>query len=334
MRRNSIFVLAAAIEVSFAVIAMSFVVGYLLQGPSSRVEAPSVELSYSTVARVDGEPIAVRELEEQIAITSATSSRGSAPLGTSSHIIERRAIDALVRQKVQQIAMKEHGILSDISYPGFQVRWRAENARRAVSQRAGDRIYGPVQYSEEQYLRYEFNNGVQALKASLRSTILFRYQDRLPILYESLKDRLFRRSATTFVAVVEFEQDDDQRSARRAKELLDGGMALEQLAKLMAKARMNHNTYDLMNGRVALGDPIASAAFNLAPHHVSDVVIGHNFSAVVVCLEQEVVYMPFGEVRALVEDRALDEAYDAYVDELSKNVTLEILRDAHTRGDD
>jgi len=70
---------------------------------------------------------------------------------TPKKIIEKRTIDRIVRDKVQQLLFKDLGLIQDASYSAFLENLEKLNASRERAVQLGQVIYGPVRYSALQY---------------------------------------------------------------------------------------------------------------------------------------------------------------------------------------
>jgi hypothetical protein len=82
----------------------------------------------------------------------------SCDVTTPAEALKKRTLETLIRIKTVQVCAKKAGLVSDISYQGFLVALKAENARRIKVKESGGIIYGPVQYSEEVYYNYLYSN--------------------------------------------------------------------------------------------------------------------------------------------------------------------------------
>ncbi|MEI7980239.1 MAG: metallophosphoesterase [Bacteroidota bacterium] len=167
----------------------------------------------AAVARVNGEPISVREFMLMAQKGRAEVIRffrihynlefgedfwtqvtdGKSP----SEMLKRRTLDTLVSMKLQQITARNLGLTGDISYKGFLLGLENENRRRLDAKNKGKVIFGPVQYSEEVYYDYLFSNLVIALKKKMNDSV-FKINDvqvvdvynknRVPLGYGTLEN--------------------------------------------------------------------------------------------------------------------------------------------------
>ena len=80
--------------------------------------------------------------------------------------------DEMVRIKVIQTLMKEHGIQQDISYSAFLEAFSQENDSRKNAVSNGEVIYGPETYQRFDYYTYLFSNNQNELERALFSDAL------------------------------------------------------------------------------------------------------------------------------------------------------------------
>src|SRR5262249_25515755 len=155
------------------------------------------------VALINGEPIIAEELRARLIVERASVSQYfqdrygasvSAEFWTSTFggetpikVLGRRALDGLVRTKVQIVLMRDHGIVPDATYAAFLRNWRHENQRRREVLSGGGSVYGPQQFSEESYYAYVGSNGVRDLRKVLASSVLAPTEEDLRTLYEAAK---------------------------------------------------------------------------------------------------------------------------------------------------
>jgi hypothetical protein len=121
---------------------------------------------------------------------------------TPTEVLKKKTIDTLAQIKIQQIEAKKWGIMPDISYQGFLRLLKKENKLRLEARSMNRVIYGPVQYSEEVYYNYLFTNMVNQLKDTLDDKIFNISDDKLREVYETDKDRLYRKGYYTKICLI------------------------------------------------------------------------------------------------------------------------------------
>jgi hypothetical protein len=137
----------------------------------------------SVVAFVDGTPIAAAELKLQMLndrpavfqYFHATYNVDDNPVFWTSYYgkenpltwLKQRAMQDIVRIRVQEILMKRYGLIRDAGYSYFETAFNAENSRRRHALANNQPVYGVLQYSESQYLDYVITNGANHLKDAM-----------------------------------------------------------------------------------------------------------------------------------------------------------------------
>lgn len=136
-----------------------------------------------SVAKIDGEPISVREFRQILIKNRAgiydyfkqkygvedslkfwsTGYNGEVP----AEIARKKTMDECVRIKLQQILARQKGLIQDISYTAFLKDLDAENKRRKKAVENGKALYGPIRYTESEYFNYVFSNMIIKLKEKL-----------------------------------------------------------------------------------------------------------------------------------------------------------------------
>ncbi len=146
---------------------------------------------FAVVATVNGDPVTAGELRREMA-------RGSGPTET----IRSRALKSLAEIKVQQALFRAKGIARDTGYAESLRQWEQENERRANAHQAGQPVYGPVTFEEDQYFRYRFDTDVAQLKERLTGHELPADDGRLRKYFEAVKGRFFSKGADLTLDVI------------------------------------------------------------------------------------------------------------------------------------
>ena len=119
---------------------------------------------------------------------------------------QHSTFEVAARIKIQQLKAKELGLIEDCSYNRFLIDFKAENARRKSELENHEVIYGPTQFSEENYYNYKFSNLVLQLKQVLAEREFKITDSDLKIRYEKEKNKSFKMP--DYIQVVKFEVND------------------------------------------------------------------------------------------------------------------------------
>jgi hypothetical protein len=306
------------------------------------------------VAKVDGEPISARLFERRLMRNRAAAYRyfgqkygvsDSADFWTTPHDgetplewLKQRTLDECVRIVIEQTLARKHGVLSDVSYSAFLQALERENERRRRALAAGEPIYGPQQYGEDEYFNYLFANMVIELKRRLSAAEFAASDDVLRQRYEQYRDTLYHRGDRVVVwaisvAFASRSQENLSREAARAivealRARLTPDATLESLnAACGTAASVEAMAFDDSSAR-ADGMTRALArdeAMKLSPGEVSPVFEERSAYWLLKCVSREPLgYRPFEEVRDSVRSRYVDERYDALVNGLASKAKVEI----------
>lgn len=118
-----------------------------------------------------------------------TSFNGEVP----ADILRQNTIDELKRIKTEQILMKIHGIIDDISYSGFLKELNKENGRRKMAVMKNKPIYGPLQYDAKRFYVYLQSERIDKLKQMLSGKELLISEEEIRIYYCENKGGKYKR---------------------------------------------------------------------------------------------------------------------------------------------
>ncbi len=124
------------------------------------------------------------------------------------------AIDYLINFKVEQMWMKEEGIMQDTSYRAFLEELHAENKRRSEAVAAGRIIYGPQQYEQLTYYKYLHSIRWIALKEKLKATTYAPDKEDLIALYEFMKEDRFKLPDTVYYQTITLPRNKERNPLR------------------------------------------------------------------------------------------------------------------------
>jgi hypothetical protein len=312
------------------------------------------DLVADRVATVNGEPISARLFQrrlvrgrslayrhfrerygaEESADFWTTSHEGVTPLGW----LKQVTLGECVRIKIEQIAAREQGVVTDISYPAFLSTLERENERRRRALEAGEPIYGPKQYREDEYFTYVFTNMVIHSKRRLRDTKLHASEETLRSYYESVKERLYQRGDRVRIQAITIPfggDDSDTPSRAEAEEKihealrkLEEGGRFEDLAREYGPdGDLYERVLDEESARFdeRIRPALRGEAMKLAVGETSPVFQEHRAFYIIKCVERESLgYMPFEDIEHNVRNRYVDERYDGLVDDLVSEAEVEV----------
>ncbi|MCI3278368.1 hypothetical protein [Streptomyces cylindrosporus] len=157
--------------------------------------APLAPPPTAVVAEINGQDIPVREftlyLAQERAATFAHFRQAygvsdgpdfwTTPHGgtTPAAYARKLALADVTRAAVVLGLAQRHGLIADPGYDAFLTSWTAENARRRDAVAAHQVVYGPVQYTEANYLNYVLHDLDARLETKLTRSGDITVPDRL-----------------------------------------------------------------------------------------------------------------------------------------------------------
>lgn len=173
---------------------------------------PSSVYLEKPVATINGVPLTVREYRWHLAASRSMVlrdiiARGEVP--DPAHFwttpiegetpwerLREEALDRAVGFRLEQMVAYEKGVLADISYPAFRLRWNQENGLRAGLIKQHRPAPGPRHFAEEEYYFFAQRQIEVALIRVLADTDLAVTDEEVRKFYETNKDRLYSRATS------------------------------------------------------------------------------------------------------------------------------------------
>ncbi|MDF2922597.1 MAG: hypothetical protein K0R57_1511 [Paenibacillaceae bacterium] len=311
----------------------------------------------SIVARVNGEPVTTEEFQFHLGLVKANvmaeysrkygirdyrnfwtrSFDGDRPAEAA----KQKAMDAIVRIKLQEMSALKKGIVDDISFEALQQNWKEENARRSEAVSKGQPVYGPRQYDMNGYFQYFHSNMQIQLKAKLAEEELMPADEELKDYYLSVRDQLYRKGDTVTFSVLrlalapgisEEEKQVKLQEMEEIRERMERGedpalIAHEAEENERANLHYSERVLDMRQSRVnSLEEPeLMKRIEGASPGLVSDVFEERHSLAVVTLLERaDGGYLSYEEVKDSVWASYMDVKYNNWVDHLQDNAELVI----------
>jgi len=141
----------------------------------------------------------------------------------------------LIRIKTEQWLAEKYKIIQKFNYSDFILNLEQENKRRLNAVKNKKPVYGPVQYSEEFYYNYLYNNMVIKLKNILGSEVFNFTDNRYKEYYETNKDIHYRKSSAKGGLLAKREVLQGFKSFDEVKEQIRYRLIDEEYEKLIDK---------------------------------------------------------------------------------------------------
>lgn len=139
------------------------------------------------------------------------------------------SIEDCARIKLAELAMKEYGLLKDISYRTFLDNLERENQRREESYQKEQVIYGPQKYGEGEYFAHTFANLEKELKKKLDEEFGWSREEIKKALEQVRKEvqngKTFAEAAQK-LGTVETQRFDEEGGYRLYEEVADNVVSL------------------------------------------------------------------------------------------------------------
>ncbi|OPA76697.1 hypothetical protein BVG16_16120 [Paenibacillus selenitireducens] len=108
--------------------------------------------------------------------------------------VRQKTVEDLKKIKIEQMLMKEHGVLQDVSFATFLKQLDSENDERQLKLRNQQPIYGPKTYRANEFYSYTQSNNYQRLIDTLVKQRKDTLSDEiLKPLYEEVKSSYFHQ---------------------------------------------------------------------------------------------------------------------------------------------
>lgn len=245
-----------------------------------------------------------------------------------------------VRIKVQQLLMKQNGIISDISYEGFLKSLADENQRRQEAVKKGQIVYGPTQFGENEYFDYQFSNSVFKLKEKLYAGSIS--EDDLRKLYERDREEKYRLPDYIKIQKIvipfgstESEKQKAEQSITLAKTRLNSGSDFESAAKLYSEnGQVSDQIFDETTAKrdVILSAELKTIAAKLEIAQVSDVIETRSEFVLIKCIDKKQArYQNFDAVRTKVQSGDMDKKYNVLIDKLVEEAHIQMNASVYNR---
>lgn len=129
--------------------------------------------------------------------------------------LEEATLKECIQTKAEQMLAIQFGLEEDLSFEAFLKSFKAENARRNEMRLHGERIYGPTQYTLEQYYTYINYNRKKALHSEIIRRGIVTEGEILEF-YQCFKDKLYRKPNTYILQIYRKNQVEN---TQRIKEI-------------------------------------------------------------------------------------------------------------------
>ncbi|UCC67956.1 MAG: peptidyl-prolyl cis-trans isomerase [Armatimonadota bacterium] len=309
-----------------------------------------------SVATVNGDPVSVRMFQRRLARNRSLAylhfrEKHHASPGpdfwTTAHggltpgdWLKQRTLQDCVRTKVELGLAKEKGIVAATDYHAFLQALDKENERRRQALAAGEPIYGPQQYGEDQFFLYIMNNIRIALQRRLPEEELRASEEALRQYYESVKTVRYDRGNRVITWAIEIPfgrrhgypetltRDQAKAKMDEVKQRLESGERFEDLASEYNEGGvLNEETFDFesrLTDKSHRGGRRAEA-MKLSEGETSEMFEDMSAFFILKCIQREPLgIQAFEEVQRDVRIAYVEQEYAALINRLVKSANVEV----------
>jgi hypothetical protein len=308
---------------------------------------------FAIAATVNGEPIIVRELRQEMLAKRAlifdyfkrtygiddnptfwtSVYGGEIPLDK----LRREAIQESVKIKFQQILAKQKGLVQGISYASFLDHWKQENKNRADAVKHNKVIFGPQQYDEAQYYDVVISNLIYELKQRMTAETPIS-DNEMQAYYDAHKNE-YKRPDTVKAELWAIPYGNGMKKEEAARlaaqldeKLTQGGMmektgstaAVPSFVKRIEKT-FDDQSYPLDSKQYP---NVLKAAQVLPVGRISEPIDDNGALYIVKSLQRtDGAYVPFDQAKADIAKMLMDQRFPDLIDQLLKKADVVINRD-------
>lgn len=238
---------------------------------------------------------------------------------TPREYLTEKTIENCALIKLQTLKMKEMGLINDISYQSFLRDLKTENQRRKENVQKGGIIYGPEQYSENEYFEYVFSNLRKELKEKMATELGWNEESRLQEYYETLKDVYYKYSDDIEIMklVIPYDNSTKAENYLKLEKVVKASVdeeSFEKAASVLGKLEFQNFTEESARNDSRYFESLKLAAMSMEPDSVSQVIDdGENLSVIYCISKIDGGYMPFDSIRDNVRQQYYDQCFDEWL---------------------
>lgn len=351
-------------------VAISFFV-ILLTGVSIYYVVTGSYSDRTPVAEVNGSPIAVKDFKSELdrqraSIIDSFRRMYGAKYGghfweteyngeTPETAAKKRALNEIVRFKVELELAKQHGLVQGTSYDDLQREMDKENGQREGSLKAHQPIYGPVRLDESAFRNVYISKLRNNPKEMLSESELKASDEDLKRHYEQVKETLFvSEDRVQFqkisISYRDAQHSNDDQQNQAAKKRMNSIRQLAVQGKMMSEAvkalQIENDGNKVRYTEEELNTSTAGSYYKSQPmlfyviagglkadeiSSVFDEAILGEYVFIKITEREAVGYKNFDGNESVVRKSYLDSAYTDYVDKLAAEARVEIIPKIYDR---
>ncbi|XID93958.1 hypothetical protein ACF3MZ_05400 [Paenibacillaceae bacterium WGS1546] len=294
-----------------------------------------------TVAEWDGEPIAYGELAWMMArlrsgVVQAFRERYGVEYAdgfwttafdgreTPETVLKHMALQELGSYKAEQKLAKRYGVIEDGSYQALYAAFIRENQARQAAVDNNEPVYGPIQYTEFNYLDYIRHNMNLRTEEAIARNSEPPDEQTLKAFYDKVKSSELRKPDKMVVRIWRYAMPslEDEREAaakvhRAIRELREGRSAEEVLSDADPALTQTERTFDETTYRedVRYHSSLYALALRLSEGEIGEPVTRGREMTFIQCLERQAGRLQsYEEALVMLKKRFTHDQYQSEVD--------------------
>lgn len=317
-----------------------------------------------TVAVIDNEEVTVQEFRQQILSVrgevmayfrekyGAESGQGfwtnSYGGEIPSEVAKEKAMAQVIKNKEQLILAKNKGFLKNAGYKDILKEMKAENKRRKNAVRAGEVIYGQLEFNEETYFEYVMAGIERELKESMSEQWNVTEQE-IKGRYDEMKEDFYTEGRKVRIKKIQLSYGEEDGTVNKAlmnkqknriekiMEQLRKGKDFETAASELEEGPEGaEQVFDTQTADrdARLNPELREISSEMKPGQVSDIIEESNSFYIVKCVENTpLTYTPLEEVKDNIEQICIDEKYRTFIEGMADKAVVEINKKVYDKID-
>ena len=261
-------------------------------------------------------------------------------------ILKQRTIEKLKSIKIQQILMRQHGLVTDISYSGFLRSLEIENNRRRKASMDNVPVYGPIQFETRVYYDYLFSERTEKLKQVLSSAECAVTEGEIRDFYQSHRsdryakpvyieiEKIILRSGEDFKGVPKNRTGWMLAMSEIRRRLLGGETAKSVISDLKSSESMElaYEQHVLdgsdLRRQASLYFEVDAHVKELRVGEISEIIQGEKELSVIRIAESKSDrYRPFEEVQAQIRRDLINSKYEQMIGQLIESAEVDVVEE-------
>ena len=241
--------------------------------------------------------------------------------------LRKKALESIIDRKIQQIYLRDNGIISDFSYKSFKRDYENENKRRQDAKEQSGTVYGVQAFDELAYYEYVFINQVQNLLDTRGETLFAVNEDDILRYYEENAINFMLPDEITVEVVFVMDQEgvDSYTRIMEADGALLSGMDFRDVM-LRYNDSGKPMEVELSKSTILMYDSVfVDVAYALDESKISDPLSWDNGWGILRCVKRITdIVSPLEDNINSIQVECIQEKYQEQIDSLREGAVIKI----------